>query len=189
MSKSMVPQRKSINGLSVIDGERFSLMEEVASRRMKGMTDTAIAKELGMARKDVIALFNDWKDVVAQDAMSRDTARDYLNQMVAHYDDLIKQYYKLYKDLQNEAFSHQVAGQINAALKMIGQLESDRVKHLRDYGLLEAADMGDELAEREEKEAILVDIIRNDLCPACKGVVAEKLSRVTGQVEAVQVED
>lgn len=176
-------------GLSVIDTERFSAMEQVARMRMEGQNDTDIAKKLGITRKEVKSLHEDYKDVIAKDAMSRDTARDYLNQMVAHFDKLIKEYYQLYEDLQNEPFSHQMAGQINAALKMIAQLESDRVKHLRDYGLLEAADLGDELAEREEKEAMIVDILRHHLCNDCKAEVARRLSVITGNVEAVQVED
>lgn len=189
MSKSVVPARKEVGGLSVIDGPRFQAMEEVAGLKMRGMTDTAIAKELNIKRVEVQSLYNDWKDVVAHDAMSRDTARDYLNRTVEHFDSLIKDYYKLLKDLGNEDFSHQVAAQINSALKQVGTLELERAKLLRDYGLLDAADLGDELAEREEKEAILVDIIRNHLCNDCKAAVAEQLSKVTGQVEAVQVDD
>ena len=49
--------------------------------------------------------------------------------------------------------------------------------------------MGDQFADQEEKMKKLIDILRNDLCPACRQLVASKLKEITGQVEVVIVHD
>jgi hypothetical protein len=60
---------------------------------------------------------------------------------------------------------------------------------LQKAGVLEGTDLGAELAEMEEKQAILIDILRNDLCEKCQATVARRLKEVTGQVEAVRETD
>lgn len=189
MSRNSVPARITTAGdLAVIDSERFDLMEKVAEYKMHGETDHAISKRLNIPRKEVKELFNDYKDVIQQDVSSRDVAKDFLNQMIAHFDEIIKKSYQLYDDLNNEPFSHQISAQINAVLKNISSYEAERLKFLQSAGLLDAADLGDELAEREEKEAILLDILRNHLCVDCKQEVARRLSAVSGNVEGVVVD-
>jgi len=178
-----------VTSLIPVDSDRFESMEQVANLRLTGMTDTAVAKELGLKRKVVIELWNEWKDALSKDTQARDAARDHLNQMVQHYDRLIKRYYDLLKDLQNETFGHQVAAQINSALKQIADLEAKRVDALQKAGLLDANDLGDELAEMEERQQILIDILRNDLCGNCRIVVAQRLQKVTHVVEATVVYD
>jgi hypothetical protein len=73
------------------------------------------------------------------------------------------------------------------ALKLVADLEAKRLDALQKAGLLDAAEMGDHVADMEEKMGIMVSILRNDLCPECKRTVAQKLQQVTNQVEAVRV--
>lgn len=178
-----------MSDIAVYESDRFSQMEQVATLRMEGLTDTAIGKQLGLQRKVVIELFDEWKEMVNNDSLARDAARDHLNQMVKHYDRIIKRYYDLLADLQNESFNHQVGGQINSALKQIADLEAKRVDLLQKAGLLDAHDLGDELAEREERETLLINILRNELCGDCRATVARKLQEVTNTVEATVVYD
>lgn len=172
--------------LLVHEDDRFEKMEQVASLRMKGISDTAIGKELNLPRKVVIQLFDEWKEVLANDSLARDAARDHLNRMVQHFDRLIKRYYDLLDDLNSEAFSHQVAGQINSALKQIAELEAKRVDALQKAGLLDASDLGDELAEREEREEILINILRAHVCNNCRPTVMREIQKLSGQVEVIR---
>lgn len=162
-------------------------MEKVADLSMRGINPTEIAKTMGLQRKMVIELFNEYKDTLSRDSQARDMARDHLHIMVKHYDGLMKKYYDLLSKIQAEQFSHQIAGQENAALKAIADLEAKRLDALQKAGLLDANDLGDELAEMEEKQAVLIDILRNDLCPNCKHDVVRKLQKVSNVVEAVVV--
>lgn len=175
--------------LATLDSDRFIKMEQVASLRLEGLSETAIGKRLEIPRKVVIELFDEWKQMVNNDTLARDAARDHLNQMVRHYDRLINESYSLLSDLKSEPFTHQIAAQINATLKNIADYESRRVDALQKAGMLDANDLGDELAEREEREAIIIDILRNELCAHCRATVAQKLQQVTKTVEATVVYD
>lgn len=171
-----------------IDSERFKTMEEVADLTMEGLSATEIARKTGIRRKDVLELQADYRTALANDGQARDLARDHLNQMVKHYDRLIKRFYDLIGEIDSLSFSHHVAGQKNAALKAIAELEAKRLDALQKAGLLESGELGDELADMEEKQAILIDILRNDLCTECKGKIAYKLAQVSGQAEIISVE-
>jgi hypothetical protein len=175
--------------LVTFDGDRFDKMEQVAVLRMQGQTDTAIAKKLEIPRKMVKELFNEYKDVLVQDTESRDRAKDALNVMVEHYDHLIKESYEILNDLKGENFSHQVAAQMTAVVKNVADLEAKRLDAWQKAGLLDNSELGDELAEMEEKAQMLINILRNDLCPNCRKTVAEKLQKATNVVEAIVVYD
>lgn len=171
-----------------VESHRFESMEQVAEYTLMGYSATAIAKETGLKRAQVLTLQEDYRTALANDSEARDMARDHLNMMVKHYDSLIKKFYDLVDEIDTLGFSHQVAAQKNAALKAIAELEAKRLDALQKAGLLESAELGDELAEMEEKQDILIDILRSDLCPECQAKIAYKLSKVTGQAETIDVE-
>jgi len=177
-----------MGGLAIVDGDRFENMEQVASLRLSGKSDTAVARELNIPRKVVIELFNEYKTIIRQDAESRDLARDHLDLMVKHYDRLIEKSYEIYRNLELMQFDEKMAAQMNTTLKNIADYESRRVDTLQKAGLLEGAELGDEMARMEEKHQIIVDILRKDLCPICRPTVMSKLRAVTGKVEAHQVD-
>lgn len=169
-----------------IESDRFEMMEKVADLTMHGHTATAISKQLGIQRKEVMLLQEDFRIALSKDGEARDLARDHLNMMVKHFDSLIKKFYDLVNEIDTLEFGHQVAAQKNAALKAIADLEAKRVDALQKAGLLDSAELGDELAEAEEKREILISILRDDLCSDCKSRVAHKLAQVTGQAEVIE---
>lgn len=171
-----------------VESNRFEMMEKVAEKSMKGLSATAISKDLGIPRKEVVALQEDYRTALANDAEARDMARDHLNMMVKHFDRLIKKLYELVEDIDSLDFGHQVAAQKNAALRSIADLEAKRLDALQKAGLLDSAELGDELAEAEEKREILINIIREEVCPACRIKIANQIARVTGRVETVDAE-
>lgn len=162
-------------------------MDAVAKRLMAGKNELAIARELKMKRIEVIKYRDLWRERLAADMESRDAARDQLNQMVSHFDRLIEKSYSVYRSLESMSFDEKIAAQMNTTLKNIADYEDKRVKALRESGLLDGAALGDQLAKMEEKQQILIQILRDDLCPTCRIKVMTKLKRVTGQVEAVDV--
>lgn len=169
--------------------DRFDMMERVAKFRMKGDSDTKVAKALGIPRKVVIELFDEYKLMLANDRDARDRAMDLLNLMVEQYDELISDSHKLLEKIQNETFDDKYANQEAKVLGLISDLIAKRLKAVQDAGLLEASDIGDEYAEIEEKANLLISILRNDLCEDCRNRVRDKLAVATNQVEAIIVED
>lgn len=172
-----------------VDSDRFNAMEEVADLSFKGYNATQISKQLKIPRKQVMELQEDYRIALSQDGEARDMARDYLNQMVKHYDSLIKKFYELIDDIDILDFNHQVAGQKNATLKSIAELEAKRLDALQKAGLLDSAELGDEMAKLEEDHQVLISILREDLCHECAPKVAQKLQKVTGQVEEINISD
>lgn len=168
-----------------VESDRFEQMEKVAEFTMKGDSVASISKQLGIPRTEVKMLQEDYRTALSQDGAARDMAHDHLNQMGKHYDSLIKDFYELIGEIDTLSFNHQVAAQKNAALKAIAELEAKRLDAYQKAGLLDSAELGDELAEMEEKQQILIDILRNDLCEECQFKVATKLSRVTGKTEDI----
>lgn len=173
--------------LAIIDSDAFKRMEEVAELHLKGKTPYAIAKQLKIKVVEAKHSIAQWQDIVNSDMSSRDAARDHLNAMVQRYDRLISESHDNLKNLQDMSFDEKVSAQINATLKNIADFDAKRVDLLQKAGLLDASDLGDELAEMEEKHQILIDILRNDLCEHCKPHVMHKLKRVTGKVEEIKV--
>lgn len=164
------------------------MMDKVASRLMQGKSELAIARDLGIKRVEVIKYRDLWRERVQHDMESTDAAREHLNKMVVHYDRLIDKSYRILDDLDALAFDEKVAAQKNTTLKNISEYEKVRVDLLQKAGLLDG-NFGDEMAEMEEKQALLISILRDDLCPECRNTVARKLQKVTQVVEATVVHE
>lgn len=169
----------------------LEMMDKVATRLMRGKSELAIARDLGIKRIEVMRYRDLWREKLQSDAESTDVARDHLNKMVEHYDRLIHESYKILDDLNAMAFDEKVAAQKNTTLKNISEYEKVRVDFLQKAGLLEGASMGDLMADMERKQQIVVDILKDkdSLCPICRPTVMAKLRAVTGKTEAVQVDD
>lgn len=176
--------------LSVIESDAFKRMEDVASLMAEGVTSPhTIGRRLGIKVVEARALMEQWHEVLRSDQDSRDAARDALNLMLQRYDILLTEANQNLKDLKSLVFDEKVSAQINTTIKTIADLDKVRVDLLQKAGLLDQGDLGDELAEREEREALLIGILRNDLCPECRLTVARKLQEVTNTVEATVVYD
>lgn len=178
------------NAMSVATVEfmRFENMEKVAHLTMQGHNPTQISKQLDIKRRDVLLLQQDYKDALANDQEARDMARDHLNMMGKHYDSLIKKFYDLVKEIDGLDFNHQVAGQKNAALKAIAELEAKRLDAFQKAGLLDSAELGDELAKWEEEKELILSTLK-DLCLVCQPKVAHKIARLKGQtLEPIEVD-
>jgi hypothetical protein len=109
--------------------------------------------------------------------------------MVVQYDELIVGLHQNLKDLDTLEYDVQTSNQRVSTTRAIADMQAKRVDAMQKAGLLDQGDLGDELAEREKQEAYLIDILRNDLCADCHAVVAVKLQKITGKVEATQVFD
>jgi len=76
-------------------------------------------------------------------------------------------------------------------LKLIADIEAKRIDMLNKAGVLENDSMASEILESERKQEILVGILKEVTanCDKCKWEVSKRLSEVTGQIEAVIIND
>lgn len=176
-----------------VEAARLDMMERVTTLKLQGYTETQISKQLDIKRKEVIELIDEWKFGLQNDEEARERAMDALRAMDKHYDLLLQKYWDYIKELDDETDMNGIKAPMVAqkmtALKGIADTEAKRLDALQKAGLLEGKEFADQIAEMEEKQSILVDILRNDLCKHCKAAVAEKLQKVTNKVEVVQVVD
>lgn len=171
----------------------YTRLNTVAEMTLTGSSLAEIARELGVTRKVAQELQNDWKESAIVSNETRDRALDALNVMDEHYNKLIKQSYsaleQMEDDIQLNGTTPQRIQQKLNGIKLVAELEAKRLDALQKAGLLDAAEMGDHVADMEAKVGIMVNILRNDLCPECKKTVAHKLQQVTNQVEAVRIDE
>ena len=167
----------------------FETMESVAELKNKGISDSQVAKQLKMQRKEVISIYETYKSLLVNDQEARDRAMDLLNVMVEQYDHLIAETHVVIDKLRNQMFDEKYAAQELKALTIIGDFIAKRLALVQQAGLLEASEIGDEYAEIEEKANILMGILRTDLCDDCRKKVKDKFAAATNQVEAIVVYD
>lgn len=174
--------------LTVIEDDPFKDMEEVAKLMMKGYSEYQVARRTEFKVVEVKALWAQYRERLAADPLARDAARDHLNMMVRQFDELIKGLHENLDNLETLDYDEKVSAQINTTTKNIGELQAKRVDLLQKAGLLEAGELGDELAEREEREAMIIKILQHDLCANCQDHVRDKLTALTGEVQGTVVE-
>ena len=174
---------------AIIDTEAFQQIEKVAELYVGGITSPyVIARELGIKVNTARESIEQWHELLKEDQNSKDAAFEALTVMLQRYDRLLEEANQNLEDLKSLNFDEKVSAQINASIKVIAELDKVRVDLLQKAGLLDQGDLGDELAEREEREAQIINILRNDLCGDCKATVARKLQEITKTAEVVVVD-
>ena len=174
---------------AVIDMDAFENLEKVADLVFQGKSEYQIARALHIKVVEARSYMKQFQEIVNNDAESRDAARDHLNMMIQRYERLIERSNRNLEDLALLEYDEKVSAQINSTLKNIADFDKTRVDLLQKAGLLDANELGDELAEREEREALIISILQNDLCEDCKIVVRDKLTQATGVVQGTVVDE
>lgn len=167
--------------------DHFDRMNKVVSELLKGNNPSQIAAITGFKRAEVLEYIDEWKEVVRNDSTARDRAKEAISGADQHYAMLIKEAWKTVEDADQ-------AGQLNVkatSLKLIADIEGKRIGMLQEVGLLDNAELATQIAETEQKQDILVKILKEvtATCPKCKMEVAKRLSQITGIVEPVVIHD
>jgi hypothetical protein len=160
-------------------------MNRVVSELLKGSNPTQIAAITGFKRGEVVDLIDDWKNVIHNDTGARERAKEAISGADQHYAMLIKEAWKTVEDADQ-------AGQLNVkatSLKLIADIEGKRIGMLQEVGLLDNAELANQIADTERKQDILVKILKEVTasCPKCKIEVAKRLSQITGIVEPIEI--
>lgn len=166
--------------------ESFDNMNRVVEELLKGNNPTQIAKNLGMKRAEVLESLDTWRGLMKGDSHIRERAKEALVGADHHYAMLIQRAWETVEQADANSQLQIKAG----ALKLIADIEGKRIDMLQKAGLLEDNEMANQILENEKKQEVLVGILREVTanCDHCKFEVARRLSQVTGQMEAVNVE-
>jgi hypothetical protein len=166
---------------------QFDQMNKVVEELLKGNTPAAIARNLELTRVQVDNHIQTWKELVQDNTAVKARAKEALAGADEHYSMLIKEAWRTV-----EQADVQDALNVKAqSLKLIADIEAKRIDMLNKAGVLENDSMADQILESERKQEILIGILRDvtSSCDHCKWEVSKRLSQVTGQVEAVIVNE
>lgn len=166
---------------------QFDQMNKVVEELLKGNTEAHIAKTLNLTRAQVGNHVETWKSMIADNTVIRERSREALMGADEHYNMLIKESWRTIEQADEQDDLRTKA----QALKLIADIEAKRIDMLNKAGVLESNDMADQIVETERKQEILVNILKEVTadCDHCKWEVAKRLSQVTGQVEAVIIDE
>jgi len=166
---------------------QFDQMNKVVEELLKGNTPAQIARNLELTRVQVDTHISTWKELVQDNTAIKARAKEALAGADEHYSMLIKEAWRTVEqaDIQDAL---NVKAQ---SLKLIADIEAKRIDMLNKAGVLENDSMADQILESERKQEILIGILRDvtSSCDHCKWEVSKRLSQVTGQVEAVIVNE
>lgn len=170
------------------DQARFEEMDAVMKLYVKNVNPTAIARELGIRRVDVLEHVDNWRKSAVHSETMKDRVDELISTMDEHYGILIQKAYEIIEEVdrpldedekRKETMTRsQMLSQKKGALDLIAKLEKDRIDILQKSGLLEAADLGDELVDMEERQRSLIKIITEELCNSCKPRVMARIHAV-----------
>jgi hypothetical protein len=160
-------------------------VNRVASEYVKGSTEIQIAKQLDMPRTRVVKLLDEWRGMIANNDAIRARAREALATADQHYNRLIQKAYEVI----DSADSQGELGEKSKAIKLILDIENKRIEMLQKAGLLENKEIAEELMAMENRQEILVKILRevSGKCDTCKVEVTKRLADVAKSEEALTV--
>lgn len=153
----------------------------------KGHNATVIAKSLGLQRKQVVSTIDDWRTSVISSDEAKEQAKESLAKMQHSYDLILT---RLWETVEQADMTADIKTK-TTTLKAIADVQAKLVDVLQKAGLMDDAALGDELAETERKQAILVGIIKevSSDCPKCKIEIASRLANLTGHPQPIIVVD
>lgn len=161
-------------------------LETVVELYATGHRVSEIQQKTGFTRVQIEEYLATFRQYAQQDAVLRERAKEAVRVVDVHYSEIVRGMHDAVEsaDLNND-YKVKITG-----LKAIADVEAKRVELLQKAGLLSDDIMGDQLAEMEQKQAILIGILKDVTgnCDHCKIEVAKRLSKVTGNVEGVMVD-
>jgi hypothetical protein len=177
--------------------DRWEEQKDVMKLFVQNKNETEIAKQLDIPRPRVKEAIAVWKESASGKQFLQERVEDLLTLTDEHYSELIRRMYEIVDEIDKSlpnvgAKEHAtMLGQKNSALSKIADFESKRIEILQKAGLLEAADLGDQFAEQEEKQQELLTILREVSfeCENCKMEVARRISVLMGRAEPLYAEE
>ena len=160
-------------------------VNRVVEKYLQGNEPTQISKELSMPRTKVVSLIEEWRVMAADNAAIRARAKEALVGADAHYNKLIQKAYEVIDDATTTAN----LSAKNGAIKLVVDIEKTRIDMLQKAGLLENQEIAEEMIEIEEKQQILVSILRDVASehPEIRDKIMSRLSQVARKGEVITV--
>lgn len=160
--------------------------QEIVSLWASGKTILQIVNTTGIKKKMVEDTLVIYKQYSMQDKVLREMSRETVLRTRQHYDDIITKLYDAVSVANdNGDYKAEMTG-----LKMIADIEKQRVDFMQKAGMLADNEIGDQIVESERKQQVIIDILRDisRQYPKVGLEIQERLKEVTGVLEGVPSE-
>jgi hypothetical protein len=170
--------------------EKLDLAETVGRLYLQGQTATQIAKSLDAPRTQVVAALEDFKSLLRRES---DSAIDIRNRLVDIMFEADESFRMVIDEAWKTAKEADAAGELKTkvtALKLVESSTKNRSDLVQRVGVGQDEDIIDQINETEEKQAVLIELlreIRNEY-PEVAEVIATRLSQIQNHVEVVAIE-
>lgn len=160
-------------------------VNNVVEEYLKGNDPTVISKQLDIPRQRVVAYIDEWKVTASNSAAIRARAKEALSGADTHYSKLIS---KSYEVIDEASMTNNLSAK-TAAIKLVMDIESKRIDMLQKAGLLENKELADEMLEIENRQEVLVGILRDIASshPEVRDLIMRKLSTISKENEVITV--
>jgi hypothetical protein len=181
------PKRAGEKRVTEIDSiSGFDRMNKVVELSLKGYNPTQISKELDIKRNEVLGMLEEWKKYAQEDKQLHERAKEAIVESDQHYAMLMKEAWQTIGEADQ-------AGDLRTkatAIKLVAEIQQKQMEMLQKAGVLDNVELGNQLAETEAKQEMLISILREvtSKCDHCRQEVATRLSRVTNKVEPITLE-
>lgn len=157
----------------------------VVEEYLKGSDPTVISKHLNIPRTRVVTLINEWKVMASANDAIRARAKEALAAADTHYSKLISKSYEVI----DEASMTNNLGAKTQAIKLVMDIESKRIDMLQKAGLLENKELADEMIEIENRQMVLVSILKDIASeyPQVRDEIMKRLSSIAKKDEVITV--
>jgi hypothetical protein len=165
--------------------EHLDTVNKVVEKYLAGTPETQISKELAMPRQKVVGYINEWRSMAADNAAIRARAKEALVGADTHYSMLIAKAYEVI----DEATVLSNLGAKTAGIKLVMDLEKTRIDMLQKAGLLENKELADEMVEIEERQNVLVQILKDIASehPEIRDKIMNRLSKASKPGETITI--
>lgn len=182
---------------TLYDTDREREQDEVMQLFTKSYTASQIARKLKIPKGQVDDHINEWRQSARGNVYLQERVSDLLNVLDDHFSRLIQEMYEVVTSVDDaligadEKLVAALLGQKNSALSKIADFESKRIDVLSRAGILEINDVGDQIIEMEEKQAQIVEILKEVSadCPNCRMKVANRIAEITGKHSPVPADE
>lgn len=152
---------------------RYNEMNKAVEMYLKGTNPTQIARELNIKRTEVLAYVDQYNEFAKQDPVIQERMRE----TIQNVDSIVKLVQKRNWETVEQADD---AGDLKTKATVLKNIVEAEVKLQEMYqkaGLLQDAELGDELAKTQERQELLGQLISEVIaeCQRCKPMLATRI--------------
>lgn len=188
-----------MNELELLAEQEQETITEVISMFAQGGTPAQIHSKTGVPPARQREIRAQWQRYLSDDAYAHNRAKTLIGEADEHYKTLIGKLYEVVETADDEINSNSGGGRgltsagrlKKEAIKEIAELERLRIEFFQRAGVIGQAGIGDQIAEAEERIALVVEILKETAkrFPAAAKFIAEQISKLNGQTIATRVVD